>query len=90
MKYKSFSRPPSIAKDGYYISFASITVALLMYHILGPLFAAPLAVFGIFTLWFFRDPERKVPEEDNIIVSAADGIIKSIDEVNETRFLKEP
>ncbi|MCK5234241.1 MAG: phosphatidylserine decarboxylase [Candidatus Aenigmarchaeota archaeon] len=90
MKYKSFSKPPSIAKDGYYISFVSIAVALVIYHILGPLFAAPLAVFGIFTLWFFRDPERKVPEEDNIIVSAADGVIKSIDEVNETKFLKEP
>jgi len=90
MRYKSVSIPPPIAKDGYYISFASIAVAFLIYQISGPIFAAPLAVFGIFTLWFFRDPERNVPEEDNVIVAAADGVIKSIDEVNETRFLKEP
>ncbi|MCK5062693.1 MAG: phosphatidylserine decarboxylase, partial [Candidatus Aenigmarchaeota archaeon] len=90
MKYKSVSIPPSIARDGYYISFASIAVAFLMYQISGPIFAVPLAVFGIFTLWFFRDPERKIPEEDNIIVAAADGVIKSIYEIDETRFLKEP
>ncbi|MCK5062420.1 MAG: phosphatidylserine decarboxylase [Candidatus Aenigmarchaeota archaeon] len=90
MKYKSVSIPPSIARDGYYISFASIAVAFLMYQISGPIFATPLAVFGIFTLWFFRDPERKIPEEDNVIVAAADGVIKSIYEIDETRFLKEP
>ncbi len=90
MRYRSVSIPPSIAKDGYYISFASIAIAFLMYQISGPIFAAPLAVFGLFTLWFFRDPERNVPENENVIVAAADGVIKSIDEVNETRFLKEP
>ncbi len=90
MRYRSVSIPPPIAKDGYYISFASIAIAFLMYQISGPIFAAPLAVFGLFTLWFFRDPERNVPENENVIVAAADGVIKSIDEVNETRFLKEP
>ncbi len=90
MKYKSVSIPPSIAKDGYYISLASIAVACLMYQVSGLILAALPAIFGLFTLWFFRDPERKVPADENIIVAAADGVIKSIDDVNDTRFLKEP
>lgn len=30
-------------------------------------------------LAFFRDPERKIPEEDNLILSPADGIIRDIE-----------
>ena len=32
-------------------------------------------VFGIFLLFFFRDPERKAPEGENLILSPADGKI---------------
>jgi phosphatidylserine decarboxylase len=43
----------------------------------------------IFTLNFFRDPERTVPNGDNIIVSPADGKVLLIKEVIEKRFLNE-
>jgi len=37
--------------------------------------ALPLAGFLLFTLWFFRDPERDVPQDPGMLVSPADGTV---------------
>ena len=34
----------------------------------------------VFVLWFFRDPERKTPQNSNLIISSADGKVCLIDE----------
>ena len=41
--------------------------------------AAPLAVLLLFTLWFFRDPERRTPEDPHALISPADGKILRAD-----------
>ncbi len=46
------------------------------------------SVFILFTLYFFRDPERVTPAGSNLIISPADGKIISIKEVYEEKFLK--
>ena len=47
-------------------------------------FFITLSVIGfmltIFTLWFFRDPERNTPQDSNLIISSADGKVCLIDE----------
>jgi phosphatidylserine decarboxylase len=45
-------------------------------------------VLFVYTLTFFRDPERPVPTDPNSIVAAADGAITDIVEVDEQDFLK--
>jgi phosphatidylserine decarboxylase len=40
------------------------------------------------TVAFFRDPERAVPADENLIVAAADGAVMDIVEVNENEVLK--
>jgi phosphatidylserine decarboxylase len=35
--------------------------------------AAPFAILGGFMAYFFRDPERQVPQEQDLVVSPADG-----------------
>jgi phosphatidylserine decarboxylase len=42
----------------------------------------------IFTLNFFRDPERNVPSRDNVVVSPADGRVILIKDVFEEKFIK--
>ena len=66
-------------------------------------FLAVLAVIsGLFSAWafwffvllclctiaFFRDPERTVPADENLILAAADGTVMDIVEVNENEVLK--
>lgn len=40
----------------------------------------------LFVLYFFRDPERAVPADESIIVSAADGLVVSVEEMEEPDF----
>ena len=42
----------------------------------------------LFTLAFFRDPERAAPDDPNLVVAAADGKITDIIEIDETEVLK--
>ena len=44
----------------------------------------------LFTLSFFRDPIRRVPTEERLVVSPADGTVTEISEVQEDEFLKVP
>jgi phosphatidylserine decarboxylase len=46
----------------------------------------PVSLAG-FTLFFFRDPHRTVPEEPSAVVSPADGTITEIAEVEEDSYL---
>jgi phosphatidylserine decarboxylase len=45
-----------------------------------------LILLFAFILYFFRDPERAVPADRNIIVSAADGLVVGVDEMEEPDF----
>jgi phosphatidylserine decarboxylase len=47
------------------------------------LFAGVFAFVTAFMLYFFRDPERTVPDEPGLIISAADGRVTRIDESDE-------
>lgn len=70
---------PNIHKEGYF--FISLFVLITLFFFA---FSQPLGWIGvILTLWcvfFFRDPERIVPYQSNIIVSPADGVIQKIDQ----------
>ncbi len=50
--------------------------------------AVPLLFIEVFVIYFFRDPERNVPPDENVIVSPADGRVVLIKDVYEERFLK--
>lgn len=65
-----------------------IGLMVLFYFILPVLMVLP-AFLIVFILYFFRNPKRDIPAEQNLILSPADGIIMQIDEVFEERFIKE-
>ena len=44
--------------------------------------------FLIFTLYFFRDPNRTLPKQDNVFVSPADGKVLLIKDVVSDKFVK--
>jgi phosphatidylserine decarboxylase len=77
-----------IAPDGYpfIITFALITVLVLIF---GKTWIAVLPlIIMLFMAFFFRDPERTIPEGKGIFVSPADGKVILIKDVYEKDYLK--
>ena len=70
-----------IAVEGYPFIAGSLalTIALaLLGHHLHPAFFAPAALFLVLTLFivfFFRNPERQTPENENAVIAPADGVV---------------
>lgn len=52
----------------------------------------PLVVAGVlltaFMVYFFRDPERAAPNDASVVVSGADGWVRSVERISEGRYLK--
>ena len=48
-----------------------------------PIIAGIFSLLLVFSLNFFRDPDRKIPEGDNIIISPADGKITTVTTIND-------
>ncbi len=49
---------------------------------------AAAAGFLIFTLFFFRDPDRNTPQQDNVFISPADGKVLLIKDVVSDKFVE--
>jgi phosphatidylserine decarboxylase len=68
---------------GLSLSFFTNSNVLKLILIIIPLF------FLIFSLNFFRDPERTPPQEDNVVVSPADGRVLFVKEVLDNKYIND-
>jgi len=67
-----------LAKEGFVFIIPLLIITILMF-LLSFYWAAVFGGLGfLFVTWFFRDPERHIPNEPNVIVSPADGKITEI------------
>jgi phosphatidylserine decarboxylase len=62
---------------GLYFAAGSAAAGALLGWLLHPWAGAPFYIFALFCLWFFRDPEREIPQGP-YAVSPADGKIVRI------------
>ena len=72
-----------LAKDGFIFILPLLIITVLMFLISFYWATAILGLGFLFVTWFFRDPERRIPNEPNVIVSPADGKITEIVTENE-------
>jgi phosphatidylserine decarboxylase len=66
-----------MVKDGIYYGIALSAAGALLWYLIQPAFAAPLFLLAIFCLYFFRDPDRAIPDGP-VAVSPADGKVVAI------------
>src|SRR3970282_2333180 len=72
------------------IFFAGISLSFFAHNNLLKIILIILpALFLIFTLNFFRDPDRKTPSKDNVIVSPADGKVLFVKEVIDNKYIND-
>lgn len=64
-----------ISPHAWPFAAAAIVLALVLGAWVHWAAAVPAVGFLFFTLWFFRDPERNVPQDAGLLVSPADGTI---------------
>ncbi len=69
-----FIIPPFLPSGWFLVKLVLALTGLLVAALLG------------FVCYFFRDPERAVPADPAIIVSAADGLVVGVDEMEEPDF----
>lgn len=78
MKNKDLNSKFYIHPEGWKFAFIFLVLSLFI-----SLIYLPIAYIGylltLFTLWFFRNPERKTPKNSNYIISSADGRVCLID-----------
>ncbi|WPX97055.1 phosphatidylserine decarboxylase [Candidatus Bandiella euplotis] len=68
---------PGIHREGYFFISIFVIVTVVFFAL-----SAPLGWMGVVpTAWcifFFRDPERVIPTQENLLISPADGVVQRI------------
>ena len=72
---------PKLHQEGYKFLVISVILTLILWSI-SDFFGFIFTLVTIWVYYFFRDPERVIIENDNYLVSPADGIISNIGEVS--------
>ena len=72
---------PKIHKEGYKFLIIAVLITIVIYFVSSFLGLVCL-VLTIWVYYFFRDPERISINDENYLVSPADGIVLDVSETN--------
>src|ERR1700728_1413726 len=70
-----------MVRDGYFYALALFAAAAVLGWLTRPAWAIIPGLLAMFFLWFFRDPERVIPQEAGAVVSPGDGRVTDISTV---------
>jgi phosphatidylserine decarboxylase len=70
-----------MVRDGYLYALPLIAAAVLLGWLTNPAWAIIPCLLAFFFLWFFRDPERTIPQDGGAVVSPGDGKVTDVSAV---------
>ena len=70
-----------------FLLWAATGAGLFLIH---PAAVALPAILLLWTLWFFRDPERPIPGDPGLLVSPADGTVTEVSSLPRVEWIEEP
>lgn len=78
----------SIIREGYYFAGVALLIAFFVGMLIHPYAAILPAVIACYCIYFFRNPKRIIPTDENLIVSPADGTVQDVVDVDDDDFVK--
>lgn len=84
------------AREGYPFVGAALVLAVLGWvgwatgfaGLAGQVLASVLTLLALFVLWFFRDPERRIPAEEGLVVAPGEGRVIVVEESEEPTYIR--
>lgn len=78
-----------IVKEGYIYIVVLAIITVIIYVTVDPYWSIIPAVLMGFITFFFRNPKRKIPYDNSLVLSPADGKVMSVCEVYDDQFLNQ-
>jgi phosphatidylserine decarboxylase len=76
-----------MVKEGFPFVIVPAIIALIFGSLQIWIVAVIFVAITLFMVYFFRDPHRDIPEDENVIVSAADGRVTRVEENGDRKLV---